>query len=124
MPTTKHRPDTLPPILIPKLLPVQFWIHEEKHFTKIKRIVNHSLVKQAKNFNSMAAINVDYILPDDASIFDMKSKLNGKGLAELWYFINKQLELVDRPNTSILYPVARIGLAESHPEIQKKKNET
>ena len=72
--------DLLPLITIIKLLPVPSWIPGEKYFTKEKRKINRLLVKYSKEYNNISVINAENILPDKACNFDMKGKLNGRGL--------------------------------------------
>ena len=58
-------------------------------------------MRNVKNFQSIAIVNADNILPDDVSLFDLHGKLSGKGLVELWQFLDKTIELVDKPKSSV-----------------------
>ena len=57
-----------------------------------------------KNFKHIAVINADNILLEDASLFDMEGSLNGKGLAELWFYIDQTLKAVDKPSVALMQP--------------------
>ena len=84
------------------------------------------MVRQFKNFNHIAILNIDTILPDDCSIFNMVGKLNGKGLAEMWKFVDKALQEADKleaaePKRNMLKEKVKLGSAkETKPAYRNK----
>ena len=58
--------------------------------------------KRAKLFKNIGVLNAHTIRPEDASLFNMKGKLSGNGLAELWYFIDNIIKQVDQPEPGML----------------------
>ena len=56
------------------------------------------------DFKHIAVVNADNILPEVASLFDMKGNLNGKGLSELWFYIDQTLKAVDKPSLALMQP--------------------
>ena len=63
--------------------------------------MNHVLVRTSASFNHITVINVNTILPADPTIYNIKGKLNGRGLAELWKFVDKAIQNADNSEAAL-----------------------